>query len=132
MEVTRSKIASSGKPVPSTLTVARSIYRREGVRGLNKGVNAVALRQMTGWMSRIGITRFNEGIVRWATGKGQTDKLSNIEKIAASCGGGALSCWNQPLEVSLSAVILTTGHPNRDAVDSQVRTACEWEAALHP
>jgi hypothetical protein len=28
------------------------MYRKGGIRGINKGVNAVALRQMTNWGSR--------------------------------------------------------------------------------
>jgi hypothetical protein len=90
---------STGVTPPSTWAVCRDIYQREGIRGLNKGANAVALRQMTGWASRIGLTRVNESFVRWATGKGQGDKLSAGEKIFSSCAGGALSCWNQPFEV---------------------------------
>lgn len=103
VEITRSKMASAGHVPPSTLAVAKYIYRKEGIKGLNKGVNAVALRQMTGWMSRIGITRFNEGLVRRAMGLSPDEKLNNAAKIAASCGGGALSCWNQPLEVRATA-----------------------------
>ena len=55
VEVTRHKSADS---VPkSTITVAREIFAREGIRGINKGVNAVAVRQCTNWGSRFGLVR---------------------------------------------------------------------------
>lgn len=38
----------------STLAIARDVLRREGIVGINKGVTAVALRQMTNWGSRFG------------------------------------------------------------------------------
>jgi hypothetical protein len=99
VEITRSKASVAGLKVPSTIQVCREIYAREGYRGLNKGVNAVALRQMTTWGSRMGITRFIETTTRRVTGKESSARLSGLEKVVASCGGGALSCWNQPLEV---------------------------------
>ena len=33
------------------------IYRKEGIKGINKGVNAVAVRQVTNWGSRFGLSR---------------------------------------------------------------------------
>ena len=110
-------MAANGVPPPSTFAVCRDIYHREGIRGLNKGANAVALRQMTGWASRIGLTRVSEGGVRWATGKREEAKLSAGEKILSSCAGGALSCWNQPLEVGQAVRrVVTAGHTDRDAI----------------
>lgn len=76
------------------------ILREKGIRGVYKGVNAVALRQITGWSSRIGISRFAEEIIRGITGKSKEDKLRFGERILASTIGGALSCWNQPFEVA--------------------------------
>jgi hypothetical protein len=55
VEVTRHKQGSANAPVPSTLSVAANVFRKEGIRGLNRGVSAVALRQMTNWGSRFGI-----------------------------------------------------------------------------
>jgi hypothetical protein len=52
VEVTRHKSAD-GVNV-STWKVAADVFQREGIRGLNKGVSAVALRQMTNWGSRFG------------------------------------------------------------------------------
>lgn len=75
------------------------IYRREGIAGINKGVNAVALRQCTNWGSRMGFARLAEAPVRSFSGKGEKDKLSPLEKIFCSSIGGALGCWNQPIEV---------------------------------
>lgn len=51
-EITRHKQAASGVKPPSTWAVFADIYRREGIRGINKGVNAVAVRQCTNWGSR--------------------------------------------------------------------------------
>lgn len=51
-EITRHKQAASGAKPPSTWVVFMDIYRREGIKGINKGVNAVAVRQMTNWGSR--------------------------------------------------------------------------------
>lgn len=51
-EITRAKQAAVGVKPPSTWQVFADIYRREGLRGINKGVNAVAVRQMTNWGSR--------------------------------------------------------------------------------
>lgn len=72
------------------------ILREKGIRGVYKGVNTVALRQITGWSSRIGISRFAEETIRGITGKSKEEKLRFGEKILASTIGGALSCWNQP------------------------------------
>jgi len=52
VEITRHKTAASGVKPPSTFAVFMEIYRREGIRGVNKGVNAVAVRQCTNWGSR--------------------------------------------------------------------------------
>jgi hypothetical protein len=51
-EITRSKQAATGVKPPSTWVVFADIYRKEGIAGVNKGVNAVALRQATNWGSR--------------------------------------------------------------------------------
>ncbi|KAL3456171.1 mitochondrial carrier domain-containing protein [Aspergillus heterothallicus] len=99
VEVTRTKVASQGIKPPGPLEVFFQILREKGIRGVNKGVNAVALRQVTGWSSRIGISRFAEQSIRSVTGKGRDETLRFGEKILASAIGGALSCWNQPFEV---------------------------------
>lgn len=51
-EITRHKVAAAGVTPPSTWKVFADIYRREGLAGVNKGVNAVAVRQCTNWGSR--------------------------------------------------------------------------------
>lgn len=98
-EITRHKQAASGVKPPSTWAVFADIYRREGIRGINKGVNAVAVRQCTNWGSRMGFARLAESSIRKAQGKSENDKLSALEKIASSTIGGALATWNQPIEV---------------------------------
>lgn len=116
-EITRHKQAASGVKPPSTWAVFADIYRREGIRGINKGVNAVAVRQCTNWGSRMGFARLAESSIRKAQGKSENDKLSALEKIAASTIGGALATWNQPIEVvrvemqSMSKAAATSNRP---------------------
>jgi hypothetical protein len=52
VEITRVKQAASGAAPLSSWATFMDIYRREGIRGINKGVNAVAVRQCTNWGSR--------------------------------------------------------------------------------
>jgi len=98
-EITRHKQAAAGVNPPSTWAVFADIYRREGIRGINKGVNAVAVRQCTNWGSRMGFARLGESLIKKARGKSENDKSSALDKIAASSIGGALATWNQPIEV---------------------------------
>jgi hypothetical protein len=86
--------------VPGTIETFMHILRTQGIRGVNKGVNAVALRQITGWASRMGISKAAEGPIGKLRSKQPNEKLNVTEKISASVIGGALSCWNQPFEVS--------------------------------
>lgn len=51
-EITRHKQAATGVKAPSTWALFFEILRKEGIRGVNKGVNAVAVRQCTNWGSR--------------------------------------------------------------------------------
>ncbi|KAK1449558.1 mitochondrial DNA replication protein YHM2 [Colletotrichum melonis] len=99
IEITRPKATVPGQRVPRTLELFIQVVRKDGIRGINRGVNAVALRQITGWSSRIGISRFVEEGIRKGTDKPKDAKLSFVEKVAASAIGGAISCWNQPFEV---------------------------------
>jgi len=92
VEVTRHKNADNPT---STWKIAYQVWQKEGIRGLNKGVTAVALRQMTNWGSRFGISRLTEKFFL----NGENRKLTTSERILASVVGGALACWNQPIEV---------------------------------
>ncbi|KAI9932431.1 Mitochondrial DNA replication protein yhm2 [Aspergillus wentii] len=100
-EITKHKVAEAGGKPPSTWNTFMNIYQKEGIRGINKGVNAVAIRQVTNWGSRFGLSRLAENAIRSVTGKQdtQTQKLNPFEKILASGLGGGLSAWNQPIEV---------------------------------
>ncbi|KAJ1971473.1 hypothetical protein H4R35_005238 [Dimargaris xerosporica] len=80
----------------STWKVAYEVFQQEGIRGLNKGVSAVAVRQMTNWGSRLGIARITESLFK---GQDKSRKLTTSERLMASVVGGALACWNQPIEV---------------------------------
>jgi len=98
-EITRHKQAATGVVPPSTWAVFADIYRREGIAGINKGVNAVAVRQCTNWGSRMGFARLAEGLIRSARGKKESESLGAMDKILSSSIGGALATWNQPIEV---------------------------------
>ncbi|KAG6355141.1 hypothetical protein INS49_004222 [Diaporthe citri] len=69
VEATRNKEMAKGTRVPGTMETFFNILRTQGIRGVNKGVNAVALRQITGWSSRMGISKGAEGPIRGLTGK---------------------------------------------------------------
>lgn len=114
VEITRHKAAGAGAPVQSSWTVFKGIYGREGIKGIYRGVNAVAIRQMTNWGSRFGLSRLVEDGIRKFTGKtGKDDKLNAFEKITASAVGGGLSAWNQPIEVIRVEMQSKKADPNR-------------------
>jgi hypothetical protein len=47
----------------------------------------------------MGFARLTEQLIRKSKGLKENDKLGAAEKIASSTVGGALACWNQPIEV---------------------------------
>ncbi|KAF6003731.1 Mitochondrial DNA replication protein yhm2 [Cyanidiococcus yangmingshanensis] len=94
VEVTRAR-TGPGSDV-STWQVARDILKRDGVAGMYRGVNAVALRQLTNWGSRFGLSRATE----WCFRRNDPERALTVsERLASSVVGGALACWNQPIEV---------------------------------
>ncbi|OBT68127.1 hypothetical protein VE03_01446 [Pseudogymnoascus sp. 23342-1-I1] len=113
VEITKTKLAATGVAPQSTFATFADIYRKEGIKGINKGVNAVAIRQMTNWGSRFGLSRLAESGIRKATGKEEGAKLGAWEKILASGLGGGLSAWNQPIEVIRVEMQSKTADPNR-------------------
>ncbi|KAF2718570.1 mitochondrial carrier [Polychaeton citri CBS 116435] len=114
VEMTKHKAAASGQKVPGTMATFMDIYRKEGIRGINRGVNAVAIRQVTNWGSRFGLSRFAEIGIRKVTGKEDPKtKLSVPEKILAAALGGGLSAWNQPIEVIRVELQSKKEDPNR-------------------
>jgi hypothetical protein len=113
VEITQHKLAASGVKPPSTWQTFMDIYRKEGIRGINRGVNAVAIRQVTNWGSRFGLSRLAENGIRKVVGKDESTKLSGAEKILASALGGGLSAWNQPIEVIRVEMQSKTNDPNR-------------------
>ncbi|KJA29293.1 hypothetical protein HYPSUDRAFT_211182 [Hypholoma sublateritium FD-334 SS-4] len=117
-EITRAKTAATGVKPPSTWAVFADIYRREGLAGVNKGVNAVAVRQCTNWGSRMGFARLAETSIRKIRGQGENEKLGAFDKILASSIGGALATWNQPIEVvrvEMQSMAKSTANANRPA-----------------
>lgn len=119
VEITRKKAigelgAVSAAASQSSWDVFRSIWAKEGIRGIYRGVNAVAIRQMTNWGSRFGFSRLVEDGIRKITGKtNKDDKLNAFEKILASAIGGGLSAWNQPIEVIRVEMQSKTPDPDR-------------------
>ncbi|CCF56650.1 hypothetical protein KAFR_0B03530 [Kazachstania africana CBS 2517] len=114
VEITRLKSVQAGGIPESSWSVFRNIYSKEGLKGIYKGVNAVAIRQMTNWGSRFGLSRLVEDGIRKVRGKtGSNDRLNSIEKIAASALGGGLSAWNQPIEVIRVEMQSKKVDPNR-------------------
>lgn len=114
-EITRQKEAASGLKPPNTFVVFMDIFRREGIRGINKGVNAVAVRQCTNWGSRLGLSRLAETSIRKFRNIEESRSLTAMEKVAASAIGGGLSCWNQPIEVIRVEMQSQKADPNRPA-----------------
>mmetsp|Transcript_19570 Transcript_19570/g.48033 ORF Transcript_19570/g.48033 Transcript_19570/m.48033 type:complete len:343 (-) Transcript_19570:220-1248(-) len=83
-----------------TMTVLKRILKKEGVKGLySRGSGAVAVRQISNWASRQGITDAVRGYL-------MPFKPKNIEgtwffgELACGITGGILSCWNTPFEVA--------------------------------
>ncbi|KAF2129049.1 mitochondrial carrier [Dothidotthia symphoricarpi CBS 119687] len=113
VEITKHKVAATGVKPPGTLETFMGIWRAEGIRGINRGVNAVAVRQVTNWGSRFGLSRVAESGIRSATNKEHGEKLTVMEKILASAIGGGLSAWNQPIEVIRVEMQSKTVDPNR-------------------
>lgn len=113
VEITQHKIAASGVKPPSTFQTFMGIYRKEGIRGINRGVNAVAIRQTTNWGSRFGLSRLAEQGIRKVMNKEDGQKLSGYEKVLASGLGGGLSAWNQPIEVIRVEMQSKTEDPKR-------------------
>ena len=113
VEITKHKAAAAGAKVPGTMATFMDIYRREGIAGINKGVNAVAVRQVSNWGSRFGLSRVAESGIRSVTGKDPNEKLGVGGKIMASAVGGGLSAWNQPIEVVRVEMQSKKEDPNR-------------------
>ena len=113
VEITKHKVAAQGVKPPGTFATFMDIYRKEGIRGINRGVNAVAIRQTTNWGSRFGLSRLAEQGIRKITGKEHGEKLGSFEKILASGLGGGLSAWNQPIEVIRVEMQSKTDDPKR-------------------
>lgn len=115
VEITQHKLAAQGVKPPSTFATFADIYRKEGIAGINKGVNAVAIRQTTNWGSRFGLSRLAEQGIRRVVGKEDGERMSAMEKILASGLGGGLSAWNQPIEVIRVEMQSKTVDANRPA-----------------
>lgn len=124
VEVTRHK--EGGKE--STFKIARDIFKKEGFAGINKGVNAVAVRQCTNWASRFGFSRLTQDTIvklKYGDGPDAAKKATALDKALASVVGGALSCWNQPIEVirvEMQSQLKAAGRPEK----MTIAKAAEW------
>lgn len=123
VEITKHKAVAGGAPVPGTIATFMGIYRAEGIRGINKGVNAVAVRQVTNWGSRFGLSRVAEMGIRRMNGKENGESLTVVEKISASALGGGFSAWNQPIEVIRVEMQSKKDDPNRPKKMTVANTA---------
>lgn len=91
---------------------------------------AVALRQATNWGSRFGLSVGAEQLIRdFYFGKTDPDRytktLPAAQKILASAIGGALSCWNQPIEVirvEMQSQLKSVGRPEKMTIS----LAAQW------
>lgn len=108
------------------MKVASDIFKKEGIRGINKGVNAVAVRQCTNWASRFGISRWaQEAIVKARHPDNPNAKATATDRVLSSMVGGALSCWNQPIEViriEMQSQVSAPGRPDK----MTIATAAKW------
>ncbi|CAN8062377.1 unnamed protein product [Agarophyton chilense] len=116
VEVTRSKSGPGAQK--STMAVAAEILRRDGILGMYKGVNAVAIRQATNWGSRFGFSRVIESAIK---GKDKEKSLTKAERLASSVTGGALACWNQPFEVVRVEMQRADSSPGSRTIGGAVR-----------
>lgn len=119
VEVTRAKSASAG--TRSSVQIAADILRTEGITGMYKGVNAVALRQATNWGSRFGFSRVVESALK---GEDKACKLSKGERLLSSAVGGSLACWNHPFEVirvEMQSMAKAEGRPANLSIGSTAR-----------
>ncbi|KAJ3307141.1 Mitochondrial DNA replication protein yhm2 [Kappamyces sp. JEL0829] len=130
-QVTRTRSVGVQK---SSLQYAAEIFKKEGIVGLNKGVNAVgealdltaALRQMTNWGSRLGISRIVESsLMNIRDPNDRKRPLSTAERLSASVVGGALACWNQPIEVIRVKMQSLVSDPTRPA-KMTIATCARW------
>ena len=84
----------------------RRTYAAHGLKGFYPGGTAIALRQMTNWASRQGFTEWARDGAKKALHGGalgadyKTAKLTNVQEIGTGIVGGALACWNHPIEVA--------------------------------
>lgn len=112
VEMTRSK-GTAEEMSKSAFTVFKEIYKKEGIVGINRGINAIALRQMSNWGLRFGFSRYSEDLIRKVKGKGSGDSLTASERILASSSAAFAPCLNQFFEVARIEMQSRTVDPNR-------------------
>lgn len=87
------------KPGYTISSCLKDVYRDKGIRGFYNGASAVAVRQMTNWASRAGFTEFTRNQMKSYKYGNPDAKLSVKEEAVCGMIGGALACWNHPIEV---------------------------------
>ncbi|KAL6939619.1 hypothetical protein ACO0RG_003464 [Hanseniaspora osmophila] len=112
VEITRTK-GSPEQLAKSSFQVFKEIYAKEGFIGINRGVNAVALRQMSNWGLRFAFSRYTEDVIRKVTGKPESVPLSATERIMASFSAAFAPCLNQFFEVARIELQSKTPNPER-------------------
>lgn len=92
------------------------------------GVNAVAVRQLTNWASRFGLSRYaQESIIKFRYGDHADahKQATVIDRALASIIGGGLSCWNHPIEVirvEMQSQVKSAGRPENMTIGK----AAKW------
>jgi len=85
--ITREKEAKAGIKAPSAWATFKDVYKTQGLAGVNRGVNAVAVRQCTNWGSRMGFARLAEDWIRSLRRKAEGAALSPADKVLSSSIG---------------------------------------------
>ena len=72
-------------------TVTKRVVSEQGVLGMYRGFQPMALRQASNWASRAGFTEVARSVLGWS-------KYGIWGELASGCLGGLGSCWNTPIE----------------------------------
>lgn len=84
----------------------------------------------------MGFARLAEGSIRNARGIPAGERLSTLDRVAASALGGALGCWNQPIEVVRVEVRLDSRYQQFllvvDGVNLSTYRCNQWLNPLDP
>jgi len=92
--------AVTGDKSISTLQRTKNVMRQHGWKGFYPGGTALALRQATNWASRQGFTEWVRVRLKILFHGDANAKLTVPQEAVAGIIGGAMACWNHPVEVA--------------------------------